>query len=225
MAQPARSRVRALFTAIKRAEAGEVVRVLDTYPHLLDAVNHWDGRTLLYHAAFFGQMAMVRMLLDRGAGVDTKSRDGLSPLFAAASSGHAEVVLLLLGSGADVRSTNGPESGTALMAACRGGHLGVVRVLLQHMGGEGLDATDGAGCTALYLACSSRRPEVTRALLLAGADQTIVGGGGVNRRTPRQAAVLIGSRACEKVFEVSPVGFMQARDIPSAPWIPRPCTC
>lgn len=232
MAQPARSRVRALFTAIRRGEAGEVVRVLETYPHLLDAQNHWDGRTLLYHAAFLGQTAMVRMLLERGAGVDIKSCDGMSPLFAAAKFGHAEVVLLLLGSGADLRRTNGPfngpERGTALVAACRGGHLGVVRVLLQHMRGDGLDAKDRTGRTALYWACSRKRPEVTRALLLAGADQTIVAG--VKRRTPRQAAVLIGSRACEKVFEVSPVGFMQVYSLSS--WIlncshvfPHPAFC
>lgn len=47
---------------------------------------------------------MVSMLIAAGANLDSKTRDGLTPLHCAARSGHDQVVDLLLEHGAPIRS-------------------------------------------------------------------------------------------------------------------------
>ena len=55
-----------------------------------------DGGTLLDAAAFGGQEAMVRMLLQRGASVNLQDSNGLTALMASAVHGHTAVVQVLL---------------------------------------------------------------------------------------------------------------------------------
>lgn len=47
---------------------------------------------------------MVSMLINAGANLDAKTRDGLTPLHCAARSGHDQVVDTLLEHGAPIRS-------------------------------------------------------------------------------------------------------------------------
>lgn len=48
--------------------------------------------TPLHVACKWGKMGMVSLLLDKGANIEAKTRDGLTPLHCAARSGHHEVV-------------------------------------------------------------------------------------------------------------------------------------
>jgi ankyrin repeat protein len=86
-------------------------------------------------------------------------------------SGHIECVRTLLAAGADpnIRSRNI----TPLIAAATGGHLDVVRILIEHK--AGLDTTNRDGKTALMIAVAVRpeQPEMVRALCEAGADVTL----------------------------------------------------
>ncbi|KAK8039967.1 ankyrin repeat domain containing protein [Apiospora rasikravindrae] len=76
-------------------------------------------------AASRGNMAMVRLLLERGAevNIDGPDRPGHLPIQAAARSGQEEVVQLLLEHGADPRA--------AAVAAAQGGQPRVLRALLS----------------------------------------------------------------------------------------------
>lgn len=47
---------------------------------------------------------MVALLLENGATIDAKTRDGLTPLHCAARSGHEQVVDMLLEKGAPISS-------------------------------------------------------------------------------------------------------------------------
>lgn len=47
---------------------------------------------------------MVALLLDKGANIESKTRDGLTPLHCAARSGHEQVVDMLLERGAPISS-------------------------------------------------------------------------------------------------------------------------
>jgi ankyrin repeat protein len=86
------------------------------------------------------------------------------------------------------------------MSASGRGHLDVVRQLLQHTAGRGLDERDDLGRTALRWACGRGYVEVVRYLLLAGADCTIAASDGL---TSRQAAAAYGRHACVPLLEVS----------------------
>jgi ankyrin repeat protein len=73
-------------------------------------------------------LELVRLLLDRGAGVNGRRRDGLTALHSAAYRGHLSVIRLLLDRGADpsIRGFEGagPHSGqtAAEMAVSQGQH-------------------------------------------------------------------------------------------------------
>ena len=86
------------------------------------------GRTPLMLAAFRGDTAAVINLLERGADVNARDRDGDTALMFAAHGGHGLVVALLLQYGANVyaRARNG---WTAKKAAQSGLHEQIAGML------------------------------------------------------------------------------------------------
>jgi ankyrin repeat protein len=123
--------------------------------------------------------------------------------------GHEEVVALLLENGAHTNRKD-DHGRTPLMRACVIGHLGVVKMLVQHMGVQGLDKEDEDAWTTLHYAAAWGHPEVVKWLLLAGADATIRDNEGL---TPRAVAELRhdrdisdeGDARCVALFQVRPM--------------------
>jgi uncharacterized protein len=71
-------------------------------------------------------LALVRLLVEHGADVGARRKDGMTPLHSAAWRGHAAVVAALLDAGADrsAAAASGPHGGqTAADAALSQGHL------------------------------------------------------------------------------------------------------
>jgi ankyrin repeat protein len=66
---------------------------------------------------------MVALLISKGADIEAKTRDGLTPLHCAARSGHDQVVDLLLESKAPMRSKTKVQDvshlGKKLLHACK----------------------------------------------------------------------------------------------------------
>ena len=73
----------------------------------------------------------MRLLVEKGAAIDTKSSTSRAPLLAAASNGHEAIVRLLVEKGAaiDAKSSSG---WTPLFYAASNGHEAVVRLLESH---------------------------------------------------------------------------------------------
>ena len=90
-----------------------------------------DDKTLLLAAAYGGQEAMVRMLLQRGASVNLQDSLGATALMLAAIKGHTTVVQALLDAKADT-SLQCTSGGTALMIAEQQEHAETVQLLRQH---------------------------------------------------------------------------------------------
>jgi ankyrin repeat protein len=78
-----------------------------------------------------GQIDTVRLLLNKGARIETKDRTGRNALHCGSWCGHVEIVKLLLGRGALVNSKD-QEGRTALIGAAGNGHGHVVQLLLNH---------------------------------------------------------------------------------------------
>jgi ankyrin repeat protein len=90
-------------------------------------------------AAGAGHLDVVRLLVEKGAGIEKVVPGDENPLIHASEGGEAEVVRFLLGKGADVNARVWADGGpgqrrgewrTALSMARRGGHEEVVRILL-----------------------------------------------------------------------------------------------
>ncbi len=128
-----------------------------------------DGWTPLHLAAFFGNLACARTLVEQGAGVNARSRGSMQnmPLHAAASSRSREIVELLAGHGADV---NARQHGgwTALHAAALNGDVETARVLIAH--GADIKARADNQQNALDLALTRGHQNVVDLLDQLGAS-------------------------------------------------------
>ncbi|KAJ7617911.1 ankyrin repeat-containing domain protein [Roridomyces roridus] len=157
--------------------------------------------TALHAAAASGSVELVRLFIERGLDVNEEGGSECLPLHAAAIHSHTEVVRLLLASGADVNkmcdkhpemrdiqhnilrmflrngfrfTQQGGAYGTALQAACSGGSVEVVSLLLaQH---ADVNALGGIYGTALQAAAIEGSIEVVQILLDSGALVNPVGG-------------------------------------------------
>lgn len=122
--------------------------------------------TPLRSAASLGQVDLVVSLIQEGADVNAVDRAGRSPIYVAASNGHAKVVEILLSKGASVHGalTRLPP----LHGAAYYGHVDVTAILLAQ--GAAINGKDRAGTTALHQAAMGGQSEMIAFLANHGAD-------------------------------------------------------
>jgi ankyrin repeat protein len=156
-----------IFAAAGCGQVEEVRRLLDAQPELLNAFAA-DGFQPLGLAAFFGQVAVVQLLLERGAEVNRPSRNPMRvmPLHSAAAAGHLEICRLLLEHGAQVNAAQADEF-TPLHAAAQNDDVALTELLLQH--GATLDAHAAGELTPLGMARKSGSTAVAHLLEMRGA--------------------------------------------------------
>lgn len=154
-----------IFEASAAGNTGKVAEILDRDP---SQVKSWsaDGFTPLHYAAFFGQTAVARELVRRGADVGAVSMNPMevTPLHSAAAAGATEIVRMLLESGAPA---NAKQHGgwAALHAAADHGDREMVKVLLQY-GADPLVLNDDGKSPAM-LAEQKKHPHVVQLLSAA----------------------------------------------------------
>lgn len=143
--------------------------------------------TPLHLAAFFGDLAVARRLLDAGAPVDAKTWNGWTALFVATGNDNADLVHVLLAAGADVNA--GTDNGAHPLDAAATG--AIAEILLA--AGARLENADARETTALHWAARDGRADTLACLIRHGAD--------VKRRTfsgetALSRAAQSGSTAC-----------------------------
>ena len=117
-------------------------------------------------------MEAARLLLDRGAAVDTADNDGWTPLCIASQYGHVEMVRLLLGGGAQIDAHGNRDEETPLWLACREGSMSVAQLLLER-GPVNVNHTNIDGTSILVVARkhSEHAAELESLLIRNGASQ------------------------------------------------------
>jgi ankyrin repeat protein len=133
------------------------------------------GATPLVRAAMRGDLAMAKLMLDRGAALESGDPKAAWPLLMAVSQGDVPMVKLLLDRGAvvDPRFPKEmiPPAPTALMLAADDGYPEIVRLLIAR--GAAVNGRDDEGVTPVMWAAGAidrGHTTILEALLAAGAD-------------------------------------------------------
>lgn len=143
-----------------------------------------DSVTLFTELASCGNFAMIQHLKKLGANIDGQNKEGKSPLFRAAQSGHAEAVSLLIRAGANINAKNTKNEITAVMAATLGCREEVVKTLINAGADVNIQRKDPAD-TPLHVALWLGNEKIVKMLLEAGAN---VSAKDINGRTPLEIA-------------------------------------
>jgi len=156
-----------IFAASGCGALGQVQALVEAEPGLVESVAA-DGFQPLGLAAFFGQVEVVRFLLEHEATVDSPSRNPMRvmPLHSAAANRHLEICRLLLEHGAPVNAAQADDF-TPLHQAAQNGQLELVRLLLDYE--ADVNARKADGQTPLGLAIQNGHPEVAELLKRRGA--------------------------------------------------------
>ncbi len=159
-----------------------------------------EGLTALHHASASGRVETARLLLDKGADVDSKGY--WRPLHYASAMGHLGVVRLLLQRGAHPDRAWGPwpPRSNPLHLACEHGRVEVVRLLLD--AGADEDAIGYSYCTPYIRAVGRGQMAVVNLLLDRGqhVDGGREGHGGRPSDPALCAAALSGQEAMARLL-------------------------
>jgi len=127
----------------------------------------WDDDFNLIMAADRGDSVSVRMLLKRGADINTTTIDGVTPLMYAAQNGMFSMVKLLADSGADLNKV--PFNGvTALIVSAQQNFYEIAEYLVEK--GANLDVRDEYGVTPTHYAAAYNHFDIMDMLIFYGAD-------------------------------------------------------
>ena len=157
------------------ASPADVERCLAKEGRSVDDRSGFFGYTPLHFAAEYNSNPeVVGLLLERGADLEARDRDGRTPLhFAARRGRNPAVVGLLLDRGADLEARD--MVGRTPLHWAAESDPEVVGLLLER--GANLEARTGYGWTPLHEAMRwSSNPEVVALLLDRGADLEVRGG-------------------------------------------------
>lgn len=147
-----------LASAVRKGDAAAVRLLLKQGA---DPNTDWSGSTVLTWASQYGDLAVVKVLVEHHANIDTKGSNGDTPLTVAVSYGHADVVSYLIAHGAKVNLENG-RGWTPLDLAEGGRRTGIARLLRAHGAVNGLPP--------LLAAANRGDAAQVRQLLASGAD-------------------------------------------------------
>ena len=129
--------------------------------------DHYQATTLLFAAARLGCEAEARALVDRGAAIDAKDREGKTALAKAAEADKLPLIRLLLERGANVNA-RAVDGSTPLFYAAEQDRGAVVALLLERGADPNLPGRKGV--RPLAAAAFNGSTESVEALLKFGAD-------------------------------------------------------
>jgi len=147
----------------------------------VNAVSQLGRTPLLVAAAAHESRDVVRLLLSKGASVNTSDTIGITALIAAANADNFDVATMLLAHGADVHAkARSGEPSTALMNAAANGNARLVEALLARKPDLAVVSADRTftgrhgpvrfgGLAALHAAITGGNPDVVEMLLKTGA--------------------------------------------------------
>ncbi|XP_037669179.1 kinase D-interacting substrate of 220 kDa isoform X5 [Choloepus didactylus] len=130
-----------------------------------------NSMTALIVAVKGGYTQSVKEILKRNPNVNLTDKDGNTALMIASKEGHTEIVQDLLDAGTYVNIPDRKSGDTVLIGAVRGGHVEIVRALLQKYADIDIRGQDNK--TALYWAVEKGNATMVRDILQCNPDTEI----------------------------------------------------
>lgn len=137
--------------------------LVQALPAAAQHATHPNLNAQLLVAAREGNVAFAKQALANGAAPDSRNRFGDTPLIIAAKRGNTELARTMIDAGANVNQQSVTERATALMAASLGGHVDIVRMLLERKADA--NVADRVGKTAMVYASGSGHTRIVEMLL------------------------------------------------------------
>ena len=197
---PVDPQLAALIAAIRAQNLSSTTKLITAQPNLVKA-RDYAGATPLHHAAGFGNLETMQLLLAKGADANAGNKRKSTPIFWAISDETKVRLLLENGANPNAKSSDGrtPLYQTAVMPNALGTmrllldkganpnatmlngatpliaaarvSLPSVRLLLERK--ADVNARNAVGATALMAAAQTGRPDTVRFLLGKGADAKV----------------------------------------------------
>jgi ankyrin repeat protein len=123
------------------------------------------GTSVFNAAAYLGDLALVKRLIELGASCVQRDGSGFTPIASAVLNGRRNVVELLLDLGAEANSQS-PGGAPVLKSAVYGGDVELCKLLVDR--GANPNVGDNDDFTPLMMACSSVQDRVVDYLLSLG---------------------------------------------------------
>jgi cytochrome c len=161
---PATTHAATIHDAAKKGDVAAISAALDAGAN----INESDGTaTPLYYAVMVAQLAAAKLLIERGADVNTVSTLGDTPLGPAVGRRNIEFIRLLLEHGANPNSAMG-GSQNILHFAVTQGCLDCVKALVEAGADVNAQTSDAQYRTPLHLAKLRGIPEIADYLMTHG---------------------------------------------------------
>ncbi|KAI0429867.1 hypothetical protein F5Y09DRAFT_356571 [Xylaria sp. FL1042] len=130
------------------------------------------------HAATYGHAGIAKLLISKGADVDTQVEDEFfrsnNALVSAAAKGHLEIVEFLVQERAEVDMVFNNYNSTALNSAAGNGHSEIVELLVKAGADANMQLQYGTCGSALAAAAPCGKPDVADVLIKVGANVNLV---------------------------------------------------
>jgi len=131
-------------------------------------VGTYCSATDVYQAAKEGDLAKLKTLIEENPDLaNAKNENQETPLHAAVSGGHLDIVEFLIAAGANVDAQNNQKA-TPLHLACYDGHRDIAEKLISH--GANIEARFANGTTPLFWTVPGGHTAVFELLVKKGAD-------------------------------------------------------
>ncbi|WP_257282218.1 ankyrin repeat domain-containing protein [Endozoicomonas sp. ISHI1] len=126
-----------------------------------------DDFTALMLASILGHKDIVERLINAGANLNARNKNGATALFMAAQENNTDCVKILIEAKADLNART-MDGATPLLIAAKKGHTDIVKLLIEAKADLNARIKDGA--TALFIAAQRGRTVIVKILIEAKAD-------------------------------------------------------